>query len=1454
MSDTPRFHAFLCHAGADKPAVHRLHAALQAAGLRAWLDEEEIGPGASVIGSTQEGLAASDHVLVCLSAGFAVSKWVQKAWQSVLHQQLSGRPGSVLPVLVADCPDSEIPLFLADLRREDVRSGPGLDRLVAFLGKQAAPSAPTPKPRGAPTEVRLKLENVSGSLRATWIRRDSDNPSFPFSTQLTAADLAEHRWYLEEYLDFPGPGDRARAGAFEHRLTAFGAELHAAIQANGGADALRDLMAAPEPRLLTLTSDDADALALPWELLRDGQGPLVFRDLVLRRRLHGTPPPAVAPAASLPLRVLLVVARPTDVSFIDPRSSAGPLLDALDQLGGLVRVEMCDPPTLAELDSRLDAAKDRGEGFHLVHFDGHGVYLPQLGVGALCFEKADGTNDLVKGPDLGDLLQRMRVPVALLEACQTADLACAPVFGSVAPALLKSGVGSVVAFSHAVLVSASRILIERFYKAVCKGKSIGEALNAGRRALHADPVRAKTRAGDLTLRDWHIAELYQVGEDPVLVPGGAPASVAESAPLQRGRAPGKEFGVAPMYGFHGRARELLALQRKLRQHGAVVVTGMGGMGKTSLAREAAHWWHRIGLRPGGAAFFSFETRQGADRAVAAFVSYLEGDAFVPGSPEALWERAVGLFRTRDVLWVWDNFESTLPQYQKGTDAGLAFPEEERDRLARLFGALRDTTGGKPRGWLVVTCRPEGTGLGGIAEMGLGGLAKGDALAMTRKILELKEVPVGAPGYEREAVDELLKTLEGHPLSIELVMPHLKQSRPAEVGRNIRTLMAGMTQEAGEGRNRSLMASLRYSTERLSDEARGVLPYLAWFDGGAFEKMILDFSGMASVVWANVRTELLTTALVWVDDEVVVAARPYIHFHPTLPLAAQPQAVADEEEARKRFVESYCELAAAAANALHGSEPASGMAVMGREEANLGRAAALAFEIGSSVAGARLAQTIGTYLAMTGRTRDHARLTAWVQGHMAGAVGPARWQVERSHAWGLFLAGKRHEAVVMLERQLEMIERVHADVRQRANCQSALGRILVQAGQHGRALHILEKAIEGLEAAGEFGNMSVALGEQANALMRLGRLSEALASAERSVAIDREHGNARNLAAGLGRIAAVLSDQYRFREAEERLEEALRAAGQARDTGLEGTLLQHLGTVFFQQGDHGRAATRYKEALALFQAVENRVSEMRTADLLGSAEAERGQHEAARAWYMEAERLARILGDDGQLAATSQNMGILLQQQALRLPAEATAARRHLLSEAVVSVTLGLTLERGRGNEVGAAGSHSQLGVIYRELGVLDEAERCTREALAVRERLNLPEVYKDYRNLEEIAIAGDHADEAAAWRAKKEAKLTELGRLAQGDGAHRLPPAMRDAFLSLCRCLHAALGTRQPIPPDAVEAIATLLTRSAPLAAAGRFLQAVAAGHHPPVPENVPPELAEIFSALLEALPVRGNG
>ncbi len=1448
-----RFDVVICSAPQDRPAVRLLLASLQAAGLAVWFEEEQVLPGHNLVTVMQEGLTRSDRALVCLSPHFAASPWAHVQWQTLFHRQFTQGGHLVVPVLVGECPEADIPELLRPIARGDLRTPQGLASVIAVLGEKPAPSPRPPAP--PPTEYRLTLRRPKGldGLEATWTTPEGIGEAFPLRPPLDDKLAGEIRWYLEDYLRFPGAGDQAHAAGIEDRLVQLGSALYDALRPPGvREDPLTELMAQPHPQL-TLISDDADALSQPFELLRDNRGPLLFRGLVLRRQLPGAKKTAPR-LPGLPLRVLLITARPTDVSFIDPRASARPILDALDHLGGLAQVELCEPPTLAELTRRLDQAQREGLCYHLVHFDGHGVYLREQGVGALCFEDARGKSDLVPGTTLGDLLTRMDIPLVVLEACQTADLSHKPVFGSVAPALLRSGVGSVIAFSHAVLVSAARILVEHFYQGLCQGDTVGRALGAARRQLYANPERGSTRRGHkLKLKDWHIAQLYQTGADPVLVPGGVASRAGKTESLHRGKAPEGSFVPAPMYGFHGRARELQALRRKLQAHRAVLVTGMGGMGKTSLAREAAHWWHRTGLRPGGAAFFSFERRQGADRAIEAFGAYLEGPDFTRLPPEERWARAVALFRDTEVLWVWDNFESTLPQYQDARDPAGGFPAEERDRLAKLF---RELTAAGARGWLVVTCRPEETGLGGIAEMALSGLSAAEALEMAHMICEKGEVDLERPGYEREAVEALLQVLGCHPLSLELVVRHLKKLTPAQVQGDMRRLLEQFTRkDAEEARNRGLRASLAFSTECLSSEAREMLPWLAWFQGGVFEDVVIDFSECGAERWDCVRGELLGTALVRAEDEVSYGGRSYLHFHPTLPFAADPDTVPERDAAARRFVAVYLEMAAAVDRVFRGAQPAAAMKVMSREEENLRRATALAFELGDFERGAGIAETVSSYLTSAGRVRDRERWAAATQKSMAGAArGPAAWAAERDHAGGLATSGRAGEAVEMLERQLREVDTWAGEGAelQRALCLSYMGRILNRAGQPRLAVDPLQRAIKSFEGlTGQETNLSAALGDLSNALRRLGRHDEALTVAERALALARKNGDARSEAAGLGMIASILAEQQRFADAEERYREAITAARRAGDPGLEGTCLQHMGSLLDDQGQYAQAVTQYQVALERFQAADNRPGEMQTCDLLGSAEKSLDHYDAARAWYAKAEAMAADLKDERQLATTAQNIGILLQSQAMALPAgpESQGERRRLLLEACAAVTRSLEIDRRLGNEVDMAASSYQLGALALDLGDLDRAEHHLRDGLGIGERLGLPDVWKDYGNLEKVATARGDAAQAAEWRAKKEAQFAKVERLRRGDGPPRLPPGLLDALQNLCQGVYQCRIAGKPAPPDLAEVLTQLTAAAEPLATVGRFLQTLAAGSAlPAVPTGLPDPLPELLQALLDAL------
>jgi CHAT domain-containing protein len=127
----------------------------------------------------------------------------------------------------------------------------------------------------------------------------------------------------------------------------------------------------------------------------------------------------------------------------------------------LVKIHVLDPPTLPALRDELDRARTERKPYHVVHFDGHGVYDRSVGLGGLCFERPQDIGKLderrhstVFTDELGPLLRDHRIPLVFLEACQTAQAEQAS--ESVASELLKVGVASVVAMSHSVLVETAR--------------------------------------------------------------------------------------------------------------------------------------------------------------------------------------------------------------------------------------------------------------------------------------------------------------------------------------------------------------------------------------------------------------------------------------------------------------------------------------------------------------------------------------------------------------------------------------------------------------------------------------------------------------------------------------------------------------------------------------------------------------------------------------------------------------------------------------------------------------------------------------------------------------------------------------------------------------------------------------------------------------------------------------
>jgi tetratricopeptide (TPR) repeat protein len=252
-------------------------------------------------------------------------------------------------------------------------------------------------------------------------------------------------------------------------------------------------------------------------------------------------------------------------------------------------------------------------------------------------------------------------------------------------------------------------------------------------------------------------------------------------------------------------------------------------------------------------------------------------------------------------------------------------------------------------------------------------------------------------------------------------------------------------------------------------------------------------------------------------------------------------------------------------------------------------------------------------------------------------------------------------------------------------------------------------------------------------------------------------------------------------------------------------------------------------------------------LLASAEQQRGQLEAAEAWYGRARELALALGDRAQLGAVAHNVGILYQTRAEQ--AADADGRDAWLRRALASIEESLAIDLERNTQVGAADSYFQLGVLHQMLGDLGAAEKNAQLSLAIVEPLNQPEVWKDYANLAKIAEARGDTAAAAEWAAKRDAKLAELKQRRGGGGDGAGLAQLTEPLLALARAVYASRASRSDLDPQAAEVVATLCGLPSPLAETGAFLRAVAAGEEPPpLPAELPAELARICEGLREAI------
>ncbi len=524
---------------------------------------------------------------------------------------------------------------------------------------------------------------------------------------------------------------------------------------------------------IRIAADATELEAIAWEALFDGEEFLAAGTKTTVSRLPlDVQPQAALPAVPLPLKLFALVSSPLDLkdrSRLQMEREQEILLEAInDPAGqGRIRADFEDEAKLEIVEGSLETP------YQIFHFTGHGI--PPENGGGLLLEDAQGKSRPTSVAEVLQSLQRGEnsLRLVVLSGCQTARTINVGGFRDMARGLLRRNIPAVIAMQFSISDMGGLKFAEAFYSRIASGRTLELATHAARRALLLDD--------NYFLQADALAPVLLSANNDCLQ-----TTQAEAAPSVE--APRIDFSFyLPLaqlsYGFYGRRREYRQVRDGILQRNqrAVIVYGIGGIGKTALVSHVAT---RLKKRFQGV--YAFDCASGAlapETIIIKLHQYfapqgvnaLERLLYQSLPPDFLANYLAQVLSQWSLLLIFDNIESQLER----TATGFQIADEN---LRTFITTLVKTTA--TRSHFLFTSRYlfelDEKRLGSIQSLPLEDLSRPEALSLMQNLQHL-----AAASHEEKLA--ALETFGGHPyalITLDRYCNHQPLSRALADAKNI----------------------------------------------------------------------------------------------------------------------------------------------------------------------------------------------------------------------------------------------------------------------------------------------------------------------------------------------------------------------------------------------------------------------------------------------------------------------------------------------------------------------------------------------------------------------------------------------------------------------------------------------------------------------------------------------
>jgi tetratricopeptide (TPR) repeat protein len=1235
------------------------------------------------------------------------------------------------------------------------------------------------------TLIRI-AEQTGGDYGANAVVSFNDGHPFPITVTdpCTGSDDEKRlEWYYEQHLRFPFTDD-VLFKQVAASIAAYGETLFRQVFTQNP-KVFVHYSNALQAGLSTLRLEIVGGHrfhALHWEALRDPDlaRPLALEATLVRKmQVEQSLPAVLRPSPTLNL--LVVTARPNVENDVSYRTITRPLVEALGRAQLRVQIDIVRPGSYKALQHHLEDTRTRhGAGYyHVIHFDLHGALLtydqlkkggetsrylfntrwgrPDLqtyeGQRAYLFfvdeEAADAEHrsDPVEAAELAHLLQTHQIPIAILNACQSAKQV-GERETSLGSRLMQAGMQMVLAMSYSVTVTAAEHLMTTLYTRLFAGNDLAAAIRAARQELHADKGRRAYFGQTIDLEDWLLPVVYQTQDLKLTTREftreeykayyeqlAARYTAQEQTPYK-----------APLYGFFGRDLDILQIETKLlTRRNLLLIRGMGGAGKTTLLHHLGHWWQTTRFVD-RVCYFGYDaqawTLQQILHSIARqlFADEYDYDTkFKPLASEALQQQLlVEKLRGERHLLILDNLESI-----RGSALAIrhTLPEAEQQKLRRFLAQL---AGGKSLVLLGSRSGEEWLSVATFADnlYDLGGLDPEAASQLAETILERQ----GTVRYRKEeAFVRLLKLLHGYPLALEVVLSNLTRQTPTEI---VAALGAGdvrLDRGDAQDKTESILRCIDYSHRNLSTETQDLLLCLAPFTGVIYTPALKQYTSQLQ------QQPLLADLPYERWDEVLKEAtewgllKPmeipgYLELQPTLPYFLRARLQAPEQAERRAaiqmaFRQYYQRFAATIYQMLESKEDQPkqmGQGLARLEYENLTTALNLALAAHSSMLMPYMA--LSKYLDIVheevrglqlGETALQLLKNYSVE-IFAGQLGLEQVSVIDDIAKRQISLKQYEQAEANCLRLLELLQANHSldiETREamRAGIYHKLGIVAQEQRQWEQAEQYYQLALQLFIQFNDRYSQASTYGQLAILAQKQRQWEQAEQYFHQALQFFIEFNDRNEQVRIYGQLGILAQDQRQWEQAEQYFYQALQLSIKINDQYKQANTYHHLGMVAQEKRKWEQAEQYYRQALQLFIEFNDSYNQARIYHQLGMVAQEQRQWEQAEQYYQQALKLYTEYNDRHEQAGTYHQLGKLAQEQEQWEQAEQFSQQ-----------ALQLFIEFN--DLYKQASTYHNLGVVAQGRRQWDQAEQYYQQALTIKIKFNDRYAqFSTYHNLGTVA-------------------------------------------------------------------------------------------------------------------------